>query len=135
MPMFQWDDSLSVGISEIDRQHKQLVEMISKLNDEMRQGKGKEILERILAGMVNYALMHFETEEKYFLTYGYADSESHKKVHCAFVEKVSAFKDQFTSGRKGMTIEVMDFLMEWLQKHIKGEDKKYAPFLISKGLK
>ncbi|MFO7569682.1 MAG: bacteriohemerythrin [Smithellaceae bacterium] len=135
MAVFQWDDSLSVGIAEIDRQHKQLVEMIGKLNDEMRQGKGKDVLEKILIGMVNYALMHFETEEKYFLKYGYADAENHSKVHQAFVAKVGEFRKDYASGRKGLTIEVMDFLMDWLQKHIKGEDKKYAPFLISKGLR
>lgn len=135
MAMFQWDDSLSVGIAEIDKQHRQLVEMISKLNDEMRLGKGKEVLEKILNGMVNYALMHFETEEKYFLKYGYADAENHRQVHHTFVKKVSDFRAQFSNGRIGLTIEVMDFLIEWLQKHIKGEDKKYAPFLIAKGMK
>lgn len=135
MALFQWDDSLSVGIVEIDRQHKQLVEMIGKLNEEMRKGKGKDVLEKILTGMVNYALMHFETEEKYFLKYGYPDTENHRQIHRVFVDKVSDFRKQFSDGRKGLTIDVMDFLMDWLQKHIKGEDKKYAPFLIAKGLK
>ena len=135
MALFQWDDSLSVGIAEIDRQHRQLVDMICKLNDEMRKGKGKEILGKILTGMVNYALMHFETEEKIFLKYGYSEAENHRQIHRAFVDKVSSFKNQFARNEKGLTIEVMDFLMDWLQKHIKGEDKKYAPFLIAKGLK
>ena len=135
MAMFQWDDSLSVGIAEIDRQHKQLVDMMGKLNDEMRRGKGKDILEKILVGMVNYALMHFETEEKFFAQYGYPEAENHRKVHRAFVDKVSAFKEQYAQGHKGLTIEVMDFLMDWLRNHIKGEDKKYTPFLLSKGLK
>lgn len=135
MAVFQWNESLSVGIGEIDRQHKQLVEMIAHLNDEMRKGKGKDILEKILNGMVNYALMHFETEEKYFLQFDYPEAEHHRSVHHAFVDKVSAFKTQYAEGNKGLTIEVMDFLMDWLQKHIKGDDKKYAPFLIAKGLK
>ena len=135
MALFQWDDSLSVGIAEIDRQHRQLVEMMGKLNDEMRKGKGREVLEKILAGMVNYALLHFETEEKYFAQYTYPEAENHRKIHSAFVDKVSSFKEQYAQGHKGLTIEVMDFLMDWLRNHIKGEDKKYAPYLISKGLK
>jgi hemerythrin-like metal-binding protein len=135
MALFQWEESLSVGLSDIDRQHKQLIEMIGKLDDEMRKGKGKDILEKILNGLVNYALMHFETEEKYFLKYGYPESENHRQIHKTFVEKVSTFKKQYAENQRGLTIEVMDFLMDWLKNHIKGEDKKYAPFLQSKGLK
>ncbi len=86
MALFQWEESLSVGLSDIDRQHKQLIEMIGKLDDEMRKGKGKDILEKILNGLVNYALMHFETEEKYFLKYGYPESENHRQIHKTFAE-------------------------------------------------
>lgn len=40
MPLIQWNESLSVGVVEIDRQHRKLVELINDLNNAMRQGKG-----------------------------------------------------------------------------------------------
>ncbi len=33
-----------------------------------------------------------------------------------------------------ITIEVLHFLREWLENHLLGSDKKYGPFLNSKGV-
>jgi hemerythrin len=134
MSLIVWNDNLSVHIGEIDRQHQQLIKMINDLDDAMRQGKGKEVLFTTLSSLINYALGHFETEEKYFAQFGYGEAAVHKKEHLAFAGRVSDFKNRFTEGQIGLSIEVMDFLSQWLTGHIKGSDKRYAPFLKSKGL-
>jgi hemerythrin len=135
MPLIQWSDSLKVKVAEIDQQHQKLVGMINDLNEAMRQGKGKVVLGKILSGMVTYAASHFRTEEKYFDQFGYPEADSHKKEHGAFTKKVLEFKDGFEKGKLGLSMEVMDFLSDWLQNHIKGVDMKYGPFFNSKGLK
>ena len=33
-----------------------------------------------------------------------------------------------------LSLQVMNFLKDWLLKHIQGSDKKYAPFLNAKGV-
>ena len=52
-----------------------------------------------------------------------------------FVAKVLDFKSRFDSNAAGMSVDVMSFLSNWLQNHIKGEDKKYAPLFNANGLK
>jgi len=135
MAMIQWNNSLSVNVAEIDRQHQRLVEILNDLTDAMRQGKGKDILGKIISGLVSYAGTHFKTEEKYFDLFDYPEANSHKKEHADFTKKVVEFKAGFDSGKLGLSIEVMDFLSNWLQNHIKGVDKKYGPFFNDKGLK
>jgi hemerythrin len=135
MALIQWNETLSVSIAEIDRQHQKLVGMINDLNDEMRKGRGKEILGKIVNELIGYSVTHFKMEEKYFDQFGYPDTENHKAAHADFIQKVTEFKNDFSTGKKGLTIEIMDFLSDWLQKHIKGTDKKYVPFLQEKGLK
>ena len=135
MPLIKWNDSFSVNIVEIDQQHQKLVSLINDLNQAMLQGMGKAALTNILNELVSYTVNHFGTEEKYFAQFKYPDSDSHKKEHLAFVEKVAAFKKDFDSGRLGLSIEVMQFLSDWLQNHIKGTDKKYGPYFNAKGLK
>jgi hemerythrin len=44
MPLFAWDESLSVGYEPIDEQHKRLIALINKLHDAMIEGKGQEVL-------------------------------------------------------------------------------------------
>ena len=135
MALINWNDSFSVNVAEIDRQHQKLVSMINELNDAMRQGKGKAVLGKIVNGLISYTATHFKTEEKYFDQFGYPETDSHKKEHSAFVRKVTDFKDEFEEGKFGLSVEIMNFLSDWLQKHIKATDMKYSQFFNEKGLK
>ena len=135
MALIQWNDSFSVNVAEIDRQHQQLIGMINDLNDAMRQGQGKAVMGKIINGLVNYATTHFITEEKYFDKFGYPEAISHTKEHTDFVIKVSVFKNEFEKGNIALPLQIMDFLNDWLENHIKGADKKFGPFFNEKGLK
>jgi hemerythrin len=33
-----------------------------------------------------------------------------------------------------MTVQVLNFIRNWLQQHIAGSDQKYAPYLIEKAV-
>jgi len=134
MALINWDESLSVNIIEIDSQHKQLVAMLNNLHEAMLEGKSREVLGKIIISLFGYAREHFATEEKYFERYQYPEAEPHKKEHALFVQKVNKFKEDFEQGRIGLSIEVMDFLSQWLKQHIKQVDKRFGPFLKSKGL-
>ena len=135
MALIQWNDGLSVGVGEIDRQHQKLIGMINDLNDAMKQGKGKDILYKIINGLTIYTKTHFGTEEKYFDQFRYPDANNHKTKHLEFTKKVTEFKEGFNKGKISLSIEIMDFLSNWLQNHIKVIDKKYGPFFNEKGLK
>lgn len=135
MALINWDDSFSVNVNQIDMQHKNLVKMINELNEAMKQGKGKDIMARIINDMMRYASTHFKLEEDYFDKFRYPDAENHKKEHAVFVEKVTNFKEGFDEGKIFLSISVLDYLSDWLQGHIKGTDKKYSQFFNMKGLK
>ncbi|GAB4177975.1 MAG: bacteriohemerythrin [Calditrichia bacterium] len=135
MALIEWNDTLSVKVHEIDLQHKKLVALINELNDAMRQGKGKEVVGKIINDLINYTLTHFQTEEKYFDRFDYPETESHKKEHANFVSKVSEFQDKFEKGSFSLSIEVLNFLSNWLRSHIKGTDMKYSQFFRDNGLR
>jgi hemerythrin len=135
MALIAWNDSLSVKVAEIDQQHRKLITMINELNDAMKIGKGKDALGKILDNLSNYTATHFGTEEKYFAKFGYPDTANHKREHALFVQKVSAFKDGLKSGKLTLSIEVINFLSDWLKTHIMGTDQKYSQFFNAKGLK
>lgn len=73
--------------------------MINDLHDAMRQGKGRNVLGRIVSGLMDYTRIHFKTEEGYFDRFGYPDSRTHKKEHSNFVKRVSEFKEGFDKGK------------------------------------
>jgi hemerythrin-like metal-binding protein len=134
MALITWGPEWSVGLATIDTQHQKWIGYVNELNDAMAQGKGKDVLEKILAGLVDYTKIHFSNEELLFKTYGYPEAISHKASHDELTKKVLQFQKDYHEGKAIMSVEIMVLLKDWLFKHIKGTDMKYAPFLKSKGI-
>ena len=135
MQLIPWNDSLSVHIDEIDRQHRRLVGMINALNDAMLQGQGKNVVGAIVNDLIAYADTHFATEETFFSRYQYPDAAAHAQEHDRFVQQARNFQRDYDAGKIGLSVEIMKFLSSWLQEHIQGSDRKYGPYLNAKGVK
>ena len=134
MVLFTWDDSYSVNIQEIDNQHKKLIELLSGLHAAMSVGKGQQVLEETLQGLIDYTKTHFKYEENLMRLYHYPAFENHKKEHDDLTQKVLDFQKEFQTQRIGMTLDLLMFLKNWLIQHIQGTDKQYSPFLKGKGV-
>jgi hemerythrin len=135
MALFNWKEEYSVKIREIDEQHKKLVALINELNDAMGQRQAKAALENILGRLVNYTATHFANEERLLQTNGYPWFPEHKEKHEKMTAKVLALQQEYRQGKMTLSIEVMNFLKNWLDKHILGTDMNYSEFLTSKGVK
>ena len=135
MPLMEWSESLSVNVIEIDKQHQHLIGVVNELHDAMGKRKGKEVLGKTFNGLIGYAEDHFITEEKYFEKFGYPDADSHKNEHTKFVEKLAEFKVRFDGDEQSLTIDLMDFLVDWLHNHLQIFDMEYRPFFNTHGLK
>ncbi len=135
MPLMVWNDKLSVGITQFDEEHKQLVALVNELFDAVQAGRSKEALGGILDSLVAYTKSHFTHEEEHFARLGYPDRDAHKAEHDALASQVLEVQRKYHAGATAtLSMEVMNFLKNWLIKHIQGTDKKYGPFLKEKGV-
>ena len=136
MSLIEWSQDYSVGINSIDEQHKTLVGFINRLSEATAIGEAGDILADILAGLNEYTRMHFAYEEQLFAKYDYPQTESHIKEHQKMIKRVEQFFLDFQQDPSGaISLELMQFLTNWLLHHIKESDKEYAAYLISKGVK
>ncbi len=135
MALILWNEArYGVNIKEIDSQHKQLIDVINLLQSSMSEGKGKDVLGKILGDMARYAKGHFATEEKIMKTNGYTGYDDQKKEHDAFTAKAVALKSDFEGGKITLAVDTLTFLKNWLDNHIATVDKKYSNFLNEKGV-
>ncbi len=132
MALMNWDEKYSVGITKIDEQHKKLINLINKLYDAMREGKGKEVLLSILDETLEYTKYHFVTEEGLFKQYSYSQIEDHIKEHRDMKGKVEQLYLDVQTGKTSISIEVFNFLKFWLNNHILNTDCKYKLELAGK---
>ncbi len=135
MAFFDWKAEYSLELSEIDGQHKKLVEMLNELYVALKAGEGREALGGILAGLVNYTKTHFATEERLMKSYGYPGYLEHKEKHEKMAAKVLGYVQKFEANEIKSPIEISNFLKDWLKKHILSTDKAYSPFLKEKGVR
>ena len=130
----EWSPRLETGIKTIDDQHKKLVAMVNDLYGAISSGGGKERLGRLLDELIDYTVYHFGTEEELFKKYEYPDGPAHKRIHEDLAGKVVQFRERFQKGEEMLSYDLMNFLKNWLVNHIGVTDKKYAPFLKSRGV-
>jgi len=89
----------------------------------------------VLSELVNYTVFHFGYEEKLMGQHNYSDTPAHKAEHVKFVQTVGDFKKKFDSGNAVITVEIMNFLRDWLTSHIMKTDKKLGQELTKLGVK
>ena len=134
MPLFEWSQELSVKIKKIDEQHKKLVDLINLLHDSMKEGKGRDVMGKVLTDLAEYTRYHFQTEEMLFEKYAYPGYLPHKREHDNLTDQVNELKAKFEQGDTVITMELMGFLKTWLNHHILESDQRYSLFLNSKGV-
>lgn len=134
MPLLLWGPMLEVGVKEIDTQHRKLVDLANELADALKAGKGKDVLGKILTELVRYTQTHFGTEERLMDLHKYPATADHKQQHKDLVKTVSDFKAKFDKGDAALTDDLMNFLRDWLTKHIMNTDKALARDLKTKGV-
>lgn len=135
MSFFDWEDRYSVGIREIDDQHKQLVALLNELYEAMHAGQGKAALGKVLTGLTDYTRLHFAAEERLMRTYHYPDYPLHREKHRKMAAKVADLAEAFAEGTLFSPVQISNFLKGWLQRHIMGTDQQLGAYLRDRGLR
>ncbi len=127
--MLEWKPEYSVGVPRIDTQHRKLFEYFNELEQAMRQGKGRDVLGRVLRNLVAYTGEHFATEEDLMRRTTFPELAQHKAAHDAFVEQALSFQRRYEAGEVGLTVELISSLTDWVRNHVLGMDQRYGPHL------
>ncbi len=129
----EWSDKLSVGIQEIDEQHKYLVDLVNDLNVALLTTGGTKAAEETLDKLIQYTQTHFVVEESLMRILGYPEYESHKKHHEDLIRHILDFKLKLVDTGRVSRSELMEFLHKWLTGHIMHEDVLYSEHFLAHG--
>jgi len=133
---FKWKTAYTVGIEEIDNQHKSLFEIGSKVYDlallKDEYDHYDEII-KILDELKAYTKYHFSFEEKMMEESTDIDSTNkHKLEHKLFIEKLEKVNiTAIDQAQNKAILEILQFTLDWITNHILHTDQKYFAFLRS----
>ena len=130
MSFMLWSEELNTGVEIIDSQHRELVDMLNRAAPVLARSSqdAMQAVGPLLDGLVNYAGIHFRTEEEMMASAGMdaRAREHHHATHAGFAEQVARMAQSFSQGMDVTGDRLLSFLASWLVLHILGEDQAMA---------
>jgi len=132
----EWNDELSVGVENVDEQHKELFNRFNRLLEACSNGCGKKEIGSLLLFLDEYVQVHFRDEEKLQIAHSFPEYPAHREEHKLFMQKLDEFKKEMLSAGAtlSLTIATNTLLIDWLVNHISVMDKKIGEFILQKQL-
>jgi len=125
----EWKNEYSLGIQEIDDQHKMLLHSFSVIENAIHLKQGWSSTHYSIIALKELALMHFAFEEALMRLFGYPATQEHQLAHRHFLDTLDVMVNK--SIRNLEDTNLLAFLKEWVTKHINGSDKDYARHIFS----
>ncbi len=136
MGAVNWNQSMHIGVKEIDAQHEKLTGLINTLYYAYMDGSEQDILAPIIHEINDYAHYHFNTEEKYMdmVEDDYPQCDGHVQEHMKFFSSVLDFLFKYLENKQDIAPELLDFLTDWWTSHIMHVDRQLGKKLQEKGV-
>jgi len=122
----EWHTGISVGIEDIDNDHKVLLGRINFLIKSIMDGRANDSILEIMNFLGSYSEEHFKREEDLMEAIDHPDLEMHREAHAEFRKNLLAVIDDINSDgiREGTLYTVEKDLIAWLLDHIKTMDQR-----------
>ena len=124
-----WGSILSVGVDEIDEDHRKLVNIFNILNHAVTEGESPDYLAAVLEELINCTVWHFSHEDRLMLKYDYEGLEEHRAVHQELIKSAKELQQKVLQADKPMVDEDIVYLERWLTEHILTEDLRLGSYL------
>ena len=127
-----WRDAMSVGIPELDADHKRLILIINAI-EKATKSSDDALLRGVLQDLAKYFEMHFRREEAVFAALNVPGQEEHRASHQTMTQKARLVRDRIQScasddERWKLAGAVSAMLNDWLLNHVFKEDMKIKPY-------
>lgn len=133
MPLIQWTTTMSVGLDELDEDHKLLISVINQLDRNTDAEPRSDVIRQCLMQLRRYAEFHFAREEKVMTACKFPGIGVQESEHRDFIKRIKDVTERFDAGPENaanvVNRELLDFLRDWLTHHIMIEDMAYRPYV------
>jgi hemerythrin len=130
MKSIEWNESLSLGIEEIDNDHKNLIGYYNNFFAACFASMGSAVVNETLIKLIEYTKYHFDREEGLMEKEGYPGLTEQKNEHETLLRATLELQKKVASGTSdSASNDTLVFLNNWLVTHLMGSDAAFAKFL------
>ena len=134
MQSFHWDSNFETGLSNVDKQHHRLVDIVNEFGELLAENKIEyNDIARIFKQLFDYAQHHFQEEEALMFQYGVDQRHLDHQIeaHQSFLHELTAMYSEITQDNLDPAKNLLDFLTHWLAYHILGVDQNMARQIVA----
>ena len=129
MPLLEWKDSYSVGIASVDHEHRELIDLINELHEELVGGNSARTATAIFGDIYKGISSHFALEEKFMREHGYDQLADHKGDHERLLDELRDIMDDHENARSGgddaaADTQLSERLGTWFGRHFQTHDAR-----------
>jgi hemerythrin len=131
----EWQEEYSVGVKELDEQHKNMLNIINTMLVGQKDKYDADKLSETISSLIHHAYIHFATEERYLVQTNFPDLRAHVLEHVGFIMKTLELSLKVKQGTEDNRLELLRYLKGWYSSHVLGVDRLYIPIFKAHGIK
>lgn len=124
MGLIEWSDKFSVGVDDIDFEHRQLINLINELYQKLDGDHSKDEIAELFGELYADISAHFALEEKMMRESRYAEYRAHKDEHENLLDDIRDLMDDYSDKPEFDRDELTRRLGEWFGGHFKEMDAR-----------
>ena len=124
MSLIEWNDQFSIGIEEVDSEHRALVALINDLHDAMSAGTGRAHIVEGISRIHALVAAHFAREEAFMREARYMAYAEHKEDHELLLDDLNDMLDGVRRGAEYDEARLSADLQYWFSAHFRDHDAR-----------
>lgn len=130
MALLEWRPEFETGIPDVDWEHRELVELINQLHDQLGSNAPAAKVSDFLGEVFARISAHFALEESVMRKYNYDQYTDHKSDHEKLLDDIRDIMDDFESGKYTTYDETLSAAIhDWFVNHFKTRDARLHKLL------
>jgi len=125
MPLLEWRAAFSVGVPEVDHEHRELIDLINAAHAKLGETGAQHLVADFLGEIHARVSSHFALEEKLMRVQGYDEYEGHKADHERLLDEIRDIMDAY-EDRAGFDENAFAGRLEvWFTEHFRTKDARF----------
>jgi hemerythrin len=127
MTLLRWRDEYSVGIEAVDHEHRELIDLINRLDEELGGASAKATAPGFFGDLLKGIGIsaHFALEEKLMRDQAYGGLASHKGDHERLLDDLRGIMQAFEAVQEIDRGALAQRLDAWFSNHFKTHDAQW----------
>lgn len=126
----RWTSALSIGVEELDAQHRELFARVEELEDAMLR-RDRATAVHVLRFLGEYVQVHFTAEEGLMCAVEYPRRAEHQAEHAGFAATIAALQRvlEQDGATAALVFRTEREVSTWLRDHVYSSDAALGAFV------